>query len=78
MAAWHRAHRPPPPERPPTVVVHGVEDVVIPVANATLLGERWGAARVERLQGCGHAAMAQEPERVAALIAAHGSSERSA
>lgn len=78
MAAWHRERRPPPPARPPTVVVHGVEDVVIPVANAAPLGERWGATRVERLAGCGHAAMAQEPRRVAALIAAHGSSERSA
>ncbi|MEZ5077874.1 MAG: alpha/beta fold hydrolase [Solirubrobacterales bacterium] len=71
MDAWHRAERPAPPaERPPTVVVHGAEDVVIPAANAAPLGERWGAERVERIVGCGHAVMAQQPARVAALLAA--------
>lgn len=70
MAAWHREDRPPPAaaDRPPTVVVHGAEDVLIPAANAESLASRWAAARVEVIAGCGHAAMAQEPERVATLL----------
>lgn len=70
MAAWHEAERPALPAvgRPPTVIVHGAEDVVIPAANAQPLGSRWGAARVELVEGCGHAVMAQQPKFVASLI----------
>ena len=53
---------------PPALVVHGSEDVVIPPANAAALAARWPGARVELLDGCAHAVMAQEPQRVAAAI----------
>jgi 3-oxoadipate enol-lactonase len=69
MEAWHRQ---PPPSLDgvamPAAVLHGELDEVIPAANAKLLGARLSAARVEVLAGCGHALMAQEPQRVAAAI----------
>jgi pimeloyl-ACP methyl ester carboxylesterase len=70
IEAWHRSA----PalsneaERPPTMVVHGRDDVVIPAANAELLVARWGASEVEVVDGCTHAIMAQRPERLAASI----------
>ncbi len=54
---------------PPVLIAHGEEDVVIPVANAALLAERWPGARVELYPGAGHAFMAQEPQQLAALLA---------
>jgi len=53
----------------PVLVAHGAEDVVIPPANADALAARWSGAQVERFAGCGHAFMAQEPARLAELIA---------
>ncbi len=53
---------------PPTLVVHGAEDRVIPAANAELLAARWPGARVEVVAAAAHAVMAQEPARVAAAI----------
>ncbi len=73
MAAWHRdggaETAGTSSEQLPTLVVHGVEDAVIPVANAGLLAGRWPEARVELVPGAAHAVMAQEPERVATAIA---------
>lgn len=70
MDAWHaRPPEPLPDSTPPVLVVHGAEDVVIPAANADLLAARWPHARVERFAGCGHALMAQEPQRLAELVA---------
>ena len=53
---------------PPVMVATGADDIVIPPANADLLAVQWGAATVERLNGCGHAFMAQEPVRCGGLI----------
>lgn len=55
----------------PVLVLHGTEDIVIPAANALALKGRWPGAHVELFEGCGHALMAQEPQRVADLIRAH-------
>ncbi len=70
MEAWHREERPRPQagEGPPALVLHGEADVVIPVANAELLAQRWTGSGPETFAGCGHAVMAQEPQRVAAAI----------
>lgn len=68
--AWHRAPPPPPvQDAPPVLAAAGSEDVVIPPQNLAGLAARWPGARVERFEGGGHAFMAQEPERIAALIA---------
>ncbi|HUC00967.1 MAG TPA: alpha/beta hydrolase [Solirubrobacterales bacterium] len=79
MAAWHRdervagGHRS--ADRPgddlPVLVLHGTEDAVIPAANAMALQARWPGAHVELFEGCGHALMAQNPQRVAELISVH-------
>ena len=70
MESWHRAARS--SSRgggsPPTLIVHGDLDAVIPVANATALATIWPGAWVEILPGCAHGLMAQEPQRLAGLI----------
>jgi 3-oxoadipate enol-lactonase len=78
MDAWHRdGPRPgshpqavPPDETPPALILHGDLDAVIPPANAHALAAHWPGARVDLFSGCGHALMAQEPERAAAMIGA--------
>lgn len=68
MEAWHRNDRPPPADPPPTVVVHGREDRVIPATNAEPLAQRWSATAPEVFDNCGHALMAQQPEAVASRL----------
>jgi pimeloyl-ACP methyl ester carboxylesterase len=72
MEAWHREERPSKGtgEGPPVQVLHGEEDIVIPASNAELLTRRWPRAGLETFAGCGHAVMAQEPQRVATAIRA--------
>jgi 3-oxoadipate enol-lactonase len=71
MDAWHAS---PGGERlasisAPTVVLAGEEDVVIPPGNSRLLADGIEGARLALLPGCGHALMAQRPDRAAELIA---------
>ena len=72
MDAWHRRGAAPasPGAISPTLILHGDRDEVIPVANAEKLASHWPGARAEVLEGCGHALMAQEPQRVAGAIRA--------
>ncbi len=71
MVAWHLQEQPRPgDDAPPVLVAHGSEDVVIPPGNADALAAHWPGARVELFEGGGHAFMAQEPLRLADLIAA--------
>ncbi len=71
MVAWHLEEQPrPDDDAPPALIAHGSEDVVIPPANAAALAARWPGAGVELFGGGGHAFMAQEPLRLADLIAA--------
>lgn len=73
IAAWHAAAPGPVPGgAPPVVAVAGADDVVIPAANLRLLAARWPGARTEEVPGAGHAVMAQEPQRVAALVTSVG------
>ena len=53
---------------PPTLVLHGVEDRVIPAVNAAPLAVRWNA-ETRLFPGAGHGLMAQEPEALATLLA---------
>jgi 3-oxoadipate enol-lactonase len=48
--------------RVPTLVVHGVEDRVIPVDNARLIAERLPDCRLRVLDGSGHLYPTEEPE----------------
>ena len=69
LLAWGKTEPPPGTDPPPVLAACGDEDRVIPPANAERLAARWPNCRVERFAGGGHAFMAQEPERLAALIA---------
>jgi pimeloyl-ACP methyl ester carboxylesterase len=69
MDEWHATEQPPPgDDAPPALVACGSDDAVIPPANADILAAR-RRCRAERFDGCGHAFMAQVPERLAAMIA---------
>ena len=46
----------------PTLVVHGREDRVVPVANAEILAERIPRARLRLLEGAGHLYSTEQPE----------------
>jgi pimeloyl-ACP methyl ester carboxylesterase len=72
MAAWHAE---PAGERlaairAPVLVAAGTEDVVIPSGNAGLIARALPGAWLAHFPGGGHAFMAQEPRRLAALILA--------
>lgn len=70
MGAWHQRRDTTALEALPTLAAAGSLDAVIPPANAELIAARARDSWLARFPGCGHAFMAQEPERVAALIAA--------
>lgn len=70
MDAWHHEPLPRPEvlDLPPVLIAHGELDEVIPASNAKALEARWPGADVHVFPGCGHALMAQEPDRLVALI----------
>jgi 3-oxoadipate enol-lactonase len=55
----------------PTLVIHGTEDKMIPVANGELIASLIPGARLEILDGVGHMFWWEQPERSAELIRAH-------
>lgn len=69
IQAWYAAEPPTAGDGAPRVLAAcGSEDVVVPPANLQALAARWPRCRTELFAGGGHAFMAQEPDRVAALI----------
>jgi 3-oxoadipate enol-lactonase len=56
---------------PPTLVLHGTEDGVLPFANGDLIASLLPAARFEPLAGVGHMFWWEQPERSAELIGEH-------
>ena len=55
----------------PTLVIHGDGDEMLPVANGQLIARLIPGATLEILEGVGHVFYWEQPERSAALIAAH-------
>jgi 3-oxoadipate enol-lactonase len=55
----------------PTLVVHGTEDRMLPVANGELIARLIPHARLELLEGVGHMFWWEQPERSAALVRSH-------
>jgi pimeloyl-ACP methyl ester carboxylesterase len=55
----------------PTLVVHGTEDRMLPVANGELIARAIPHARLELLDGVGHMFWWEQPERSAALVRSH-------
>ncbi len=69
ISAWSaNGLAPPGADSPPVLAICGNEDAVIRPENTDRLAVRWPNCRTERFAGDGHAFMAQEPERLAALI----------
>lgn len=62
--AWDRL----PSITAPTLVMHGSEDAVMPLANARLLAERIPGARLVVFDGAGHLFFHEQPERTAAVV----------
>jgi pimeloyl-ACP methyl ester carboxylesterase len=55
----------------PTLVVHGTEDRMLPVANAHAIAPRIPGARLEILEGVGHLFFWEQPARSAELVREH-------
>ncbi|HVV89046.1 MAG TPA: alpha/beta hydrolase [Solirubrobacterales bacterium] len=55
----------------PTLVIHGTEDKMIPVANGELIASLVPDAHLEILDGVGHMFWWEQPERSAELIRTH-------
>jgi pimeloyl-ACP methyl ester carboxylesterase len=55
----------------PTLVIHGTEDKMIPVANGKLIASLIPGAKLEIFDGVGHLFWWEQPERSAELIRAH-------
>jgi 3-oxoadipate enol-lactonase len=52
----------------PTLVIHGTEDQMLPVANGRLIASRIPGSRLEILDGVGHLFFWERPERSAELV----------
>jgi len=52
----------------PTLVIHGSEDLIVPVENGRMLAERIPGARYVELPGSGHNLPPEEPETFAGLV----------
>jgi pimeloyl-ACP methyl ester carboxylesterase len=50
--------------RVPTLVVHGVDDRIIPMADARHLAKRIPGAKLETFEGAGHLLLAEAPRRL--------------
>jgi pimeloyl-ACP methyl ester carboxylesterase len=57
--------------RVPTLIVHGTEDQLLPVANARLLASLIPSSSLEILDGVGHLFFWEWPERAAELVRSH-------
>lgn len=56
---------------PPTLIVHGTADELIPVQNAHVIAGHMPDARLEIFEGVGHLFFWEEPLRSAALVCDH-------
>jgi len=54
--------------RMPTLVIHGTDDRILPVANGRMIAELIPGARLEIFDGVGHMFFWERPERAAELI----------
>ena len=55
----------------PTLVIHGTDDAMLPVANGRLIAERIPGAKLEVFDGVGHLFWVEEPDRTAELLKQH-------
>jgi 3-oxoadipate enol-lactonase len=62
----------------PTLVVHGSEDQMLPADNGRMIAERIPGARLEVLEGVGHAFWWERPEQVAQMLREHAATAAAA
>jgi 3-oxoadipate enol-lactonase len=55
----------------PTLIVHGSEDMMLPVANAHQIAALMPGARLEIIEGAGHLFFWEQPRRAAELVLEH-------
>lgn len=55
----------------PTLIVHGSEDMMLPVRNAHQIAGLMSDARLEIIDGAGHLFFWEQPQRAADLVLAH-------
>jgi pimeloyl-ACP methyl ester carboxylesterase len=55
----------------PTLVVHGTEDIMLPVVNAPLIAQAIPDSRLTILEGIGHLFFVEQPQESAQLIREH-------
>jgi pimeloyl-ACP methyl ester carboxylesterase len=67
----HETHSRLPGLKPPTLVVHGTEDQMLPAQNGRLIASLIPGARLEILDGVGHMYFWELPERSAELVREH-------
>lgn len=56
---------------PPTLIVHGTEDAIVPMAQATLLAQAMPHAQLEAWDGVAHAPQLHDAARLNAAMAQH-------
>ncbi|HZU72833.1 MAG TPA: alpha/beta fold hydrolase [Acidimicrobiales bacterium] len=54
----------------PTLIVHGTDDGMVPVANAQVLADAIPAAELQLIEGAGHVLMTDAPDELAKAITA--------
>jgi pimeloyl-ACP methyl ester carboxylesterase len=57
--------------QPPTLVVHGTDDLMLPVGNGHMIAGLVPGAKLEILEGIGHMFFLEQPERTAELVREH-------
>ena len=57
--------------RTPTLVLHGTQDMMVPLANASALADAVPGARLALMEGAGHLFFWEAPERAAELVLEH-------
>jgi pimeloyl-ACP methyl ester carboxylesterase len=62
----------------PTLVVHGSEDQMLSADNGRMIAERIPGARLEVLEGVGHAFWWERPEQVAQMLREHAATAAAA
>jgi pimeloyl-ACP methyl ester carboxylesterase len=55
----------------PTLVIHGTDDEMLPVANGKLIADRIPGAQLEIMDGIGHLFWVEDPDRTVELLREH-------
>jgi pimeloyl-ACP methyl ester carboxylesterase len=55
----------------PTLVIHGTEDLMLPVENGRQIAGLIGGSRLEIFDGTGHLFFWEQPDRAAELVRSH-------